>query len=242
MRWLMIIYWVFINVLSTSFTNSIVIVRTDSSEPTELDTAYSGFETLSIELNPDILTAGVTLNQDTTTSGNDCFFGSLDSAQQIQRRQFPSSESKLSDHGQIEEPGISAPILVSLESGPLKPEDEMAGGESCTAPQAGEPPGVRRLPGSNGIVEFFRDHAPVPQTGSPPPDQEEFPCPEAIFHFRSTPVCDSGRESDILVQSITDGDIDYELLRVTMPILGTYIHVEWFPCPEAVHPDLCGFC
>ena len=101
MRWLIIIYLVFLNVLSTPFANCIVIIRTDSSEPIELDTAYSGFETLSTELNPDILTAGVTLNQDATTSSDDCLFGYLDSAQQIQRRQFPSSESQFSDHGQI---------------------------------------------------------------------------------------------------------------------------------------------
>ena len=93
---------------------------------------------------------------------------------------------------------------------------------------------MRKLPGSNDVVQFFRDHAPVPKTGSPPPHQQEFPCPEEIFHFRNTPVCDSGRESDILIQSMTDGDIDYELLRITLPVLGTHNH--------AVHPDLCGFC
>lgn len=228
MRWLIIIYLVFINVLSMPFTTSIVI-RTDSSEPIELDTAYSAsaFEPLSTELNPDILTAGVTLNQHATTPSNDCLFGYLNSANQVQRRQFSSSGSRFSDDGQLEEPGISAPILVSLESRPLQPEDEMAGGESCTAPptHAGEPPGARKLPGSNDAVPFFRDHAPIPKKGSPPPDQEEFPCPEAIFHFRNLPVCDSGRESDIIVQSITDGDIDYELLSITMPVLGTYNHV-----------------
>ena len=102
----------------------------------------------------------------------------------------------------------------------------MAGEERCIAPQDGEPAGERKLPGSNNAVPFFRDHAPVPSIGSPPPDQEEFPCPEEIFHFRNTPVCDSGRESDILVQAIVDGDIDYQLLRITMPELGTYNHVE----------------
>ena len=58
MLWLVIIYWVFIDVLSITFTNSVVIIRTDSSDPIELDPAYSGFETLSTELNPAILTAG----------------------------------------------------------------------------------------------------------------------------------------------------------------------------------------
>lgn len=224
MRWLIIIHLVFIHMLSVPFTNSIVIIRTDSSEsePIELDT---GFETLlSAELNPDIQTPGVTLNQDATTSSNDCLFGNLDSAKQIQRRQSPSPESTSSDHA-IEEPGISASIPVSLESGLLKTEDEMAEGKACTVPQAEEPPGVRRLPGTNDVIDFWRDHAPIPKTGSPPPDLEEFPCPESIFHFRDIPVCDSGRESDIQVQAIHGIDIDYKLLRITLPILGTYSHV-----------------
>lgn len=111
----------------------------------------------------------------------------------------------------------------------------------------GAPEVPLRQPGANNIFPFERLRAPLPREGVPTPNKEHLACPEALFRYRHTAVCDSGREEDIKEvppdqHSYELGEFDphWTLYHFTLPIIGTYIHyyVESFSRPQVFYPDL----
>ncbi|MCJ1423540.1 hypothetical protein MMC29_001424, partial [Sticta canariensis] len=201
MRWT--IYLTF-NVLSVPFIGSTVI-KPDFSRPIEPFIDNSDIESLSAKFNPDILN-GVALIYDPNVQ-SDCLFGNRESTNQTPKRQVSSSRSICPGDRQNKEPEVSAPILESLQGGPLNLDEgvsEGAGGSGAQpeilGPQLEAPApfnGIRELPGSSKVVPFIRFQVPVPHEGDPPPTTSDFVCPSS-FKKRQTPVCDSGNPEDVI--------------------------------------------
>ena len=214
---------------------------------------------VSTELKPDFL-AGVAsntidINNDLTTASSDCSFDSIESTNQLQRRQISFSSLGCSHAPQIEplrhEETEANPstLISSAQTGHEDPSSnsqasnthdatssvlQMEGGGSEGIGGGDIPLPEVESPGSEallGIPVKGMDNSPANPNQPANSNQDlSFPqlnnvvrfrfehCPFGKFKHRQITACDGGKDEYII-----KGVVDYELLNVRVPAIGTYL-------------------